>query len=80
MSERLERQRWTHDLKNQLGIVLGFSELLLGDLSHADPRRADIQEIHTAACRALDLLVVGPASASGGIDPDTQTGGDEAVR
>ena len=57
-----ERQQWTHDLKNQIGIVLGFSELLLGDLEPDDPRRADAQEIHDAACRALELLRSGSLS------------------
>ena len=61
MSQRVRRQQWTHDLKNQLGIVLGFSELLLEDLEIADPRRTDAQEIHTAACRALALLSDVPA-------------------
>jgi signal transduction histidine kinase len=56
MREPCQRDEWTHDLKNQLGIVLGFSELLLDGLDLADPRRADAQEIHTAACRALTLL------------------------
>lgn len=45
-----------HDLKNQLGIVLGFSELLLNELDPASPHRADVKEIHAAAQRALELL------------------------
>ena len=45
-----------HDLKNQLGIIVGFSELLLNELDAADPHRADVQEIHTAAKRALELV------------------------
>jgi signal transduction histidine kinase len=49
-------QRWRHDLKNQLGIVLGFSELLLNDIDPASPHRPDIVEIHTAAQRAIDLV------------------------
>lgn len=47
---------WRHDMKNQLGIVLGFADLLLSELDSADPRRADIQEIHQAATRAMELL------------------------
>ena len=43
-------------MKNQIGIVLGFSELLLQDMDAADPRRGDVQEIYTAACRAMELL------------------------
>ena len=48
--------KWRHDLKNQLGIVLGFSELLLNDMDPQNAHRADIEEIHTAARRALALL------------------------
>jgi hypothetical protein len=48
--------RWSHDLKNQLGIVLGFSELLLDDMAAGDPRRADIVEIHAAATRAMQIV------------------------
>ena len=47
---------WRHDMKNQLGIVLGFADLLLHELDPTDPRRADIHEIHEAATRAMDLL------------------------
>jgi signal transduction histidine kinase len=49
-------QRRRHELKNQLGIVLGFSELLMQEMGRDDPRRADIEEIHTAAARALALV------------------------
>ena len=57
--------RWRHDLKNQLGIVLGFSELLLNDLDPASSHHADVEEIHTAAKRALDLLAVEPIDSCG---------------
>lgn len=45
-----------HDFKNQLGIILGFSSILLGDAAANDPRRGDFEEIHKAATAALDLL------------------------
>lgn len=45
-----------HDIKNQLGIILGFSEVLLAEAPASDPRRRDLEEIHTAARAALDLL------------------------
>jgi signal transduction histidine kinase len=50
------RSRWRHDLKNQLGVILGFSDLLLEEMGAADPRRGDVQEIHAAASRAMELL------------------------
>lgn len=48
--------RWRHDMKNQLGIVLGFSDLLLQELTASDQRRADLEEIHAAAARCIDLV------------------------
>ena len=45
-----------HDFKNQLGIILGFSEILLTEAAPGDPRRADFEEINKAATAALDLL------------------------
>ncbi len=45
-----------HDFKNQLGIILGFSEILLAEAAAGDPRRGDFEEIHKAATTALDLL------------------------
>jgi signal transduction histidine kinase len=47
---------WRHDMKNQLGIILGFADILLQELDPADSRRADLQEIHEAAARAMELL------------------------
>ena len=55
----LPPDRWRHEMKNQIGIVLGFSELLLQEMAQDDPRRADIEEIHTAAGKALDLMKEG---------------------
>jgi hypothetical protein len=52
-------------LKNQIGIVLGFSELLLQEMEQNDPRRADIEEIYTAAGKALELVKEGS-------EPDAQ--------
>jgi two-component system cell cycle sensor histidine kinase/response regulator CckA len=52
----LTSSRWRHDITNQIGIVLGFAELLLDEMDPADPRRADIQEIAAAAQKALDLV------------------------
>lgn len=43
-------------MKNQLGIIVGFADLLLEEMDAADPRRPDIQEISTAAHKAMQLL------------------------
>ena len=48
--------RWQHDLRNQLGIILGFSELLIDQAPPSSALRADLVEIHQAATRALGLL------------------------
>ena len=45
-----------HDLNNQLGIIVGFSELVLADLEPSNRLHGDLEEIHTAAVRALELV------------------------
>ena len=45
-----------HDFKNHLGVILGFSKILLAETPAGDPRRGDLEEIHKAATAALDLL------------------------
>lgn len=57
--------RWRHDMKNQIGIILGFSELLLGELGDDSRLRHDVQEIYTAALRAMDLLANGDSLTNG---------------
>lgn len=56
MSDKVPDSRWRHDLKNQLGIVLGFSELLLEELEEASPLRGDLEEILRAGRRAMQLV------------------------
>lgn len=50
------QSRFVHDMKNQLGIVLGFSNLLLDDMAPDDPRRADLDEVRKAGEAALAIL------------------------
>lgn len=50
-----------HRLKNQLAIILGFSELLLEDLPEDDQRRTDLLQIQGAARKALGELPPLPA-------------------
>jgi len=45
-----------HQLKNHLGVVVGFAELLLAEFPDDDPRRADMLQIQTAAAAAMALL------------------------
>jgi hypothetical protein len=45
-----------HKLKNHLGVVVGFAELLLAEFPDDDPRRADMLQIAEAAGAAMALL------------------------
>ncbi len=45
-----------HDLNNLLSPILGYGEMLLGDLSDSDARRASVSEIVGAGMRARDLV------------------------
>jgi hypothetical protein len=38
-----------HTIKNQLAVIVTFSELLLAETPRADTRYADVQEINRAA-------------------------------
>lgn len=56
VSDQPPSSRWRHDIKNQLGIVLGYAELILQDLDEAHPLRADLNEILKAAQQAMALV------------------------
>ena len=49
-------RKFVHDMKNMLGIVIGYSSLLLEEISADDPRRADVDEIRKAGENAVALL------------------------
>jgi signal transduction histidine kinase len=51
-----DNEKSRHDFKNQLAIIRGFAEILLAETAIGDAHREDLQEIHTAAVAALDLL------------------------
>lgn len=51
-----EPHRFAHDMKNMLGIILGYSSLLLDEMAADDPRRPDVDEIRKASEGALELL------------------------
>ena len=51
-----ENHRARHDIRNHLGIILGFSEILIEKTPPGDPIRCDIEEIHKAATAAFELV------------------------
>lgn len=44
-------------MKNMLGIVIGYSNLLFDEIPAGDPKRDDVDEIRRAGEGALALLV-----------------------
>jgi hypothetical protein len=38
-----------HAIKNHIAVIVGFSELLLGQIEEQDRRRGDVEEIYRAA-------------------------------
>ncbi len=44
-----------HDFNNMLGVILGYTELVLGQLDPASPMREDLEEVHKAAERSAAL-------------------------
>ncbi|OGA78208.1 MAG: hypothetical protein A3G27_11730 [Betaproteobacteria bacterium RIFCSPLOWO2_12_FULL_66_14] len=52
----IDEDKSRHDFRNQLGIILGFSDILLAEVAAGDPRRGDFEEIHQAATAALDVI------------------------
>ena len=45
-----------HDMKNLLGIIIGYSNLLLDEMPPDDPKRSDLDEIRNAGDSAIVLL------------------------
>ncbi len=45
-----------HDLTNQLGIVLGFTDIPLATTPVDDQRHADLRQIYSAATAALEQI------------------------
>jgi hypothetical protein len=48
--------RRLHDVRNQLSIIVGFCDLLLGEVPENDRKHADLLEISKAAQSAIALL------------------------
>jgi hypothetical protein len=57
--------RFVHDMKNMLGIIIGYSNLLLDELPEGDPKRTDVEEIRKAGESALAMLERRDAAAPG---------------
>jgi len=51
-----DTDRIRHQFKNQLGVILGFSDLLLAEAGGDDHRRGDLEAVRQAAATALELL------------------------
>ncbi len=45
-----------HQLKNQLTLIVAFTDLMLQEAEASDRRHADIVELHKAARAALGLM------------------------
>jgi hypothetical protein len=52
----LDNRHLVHQFKNYLAVVVGFCDLLLGELPGDDPRHKDVAEIRKAAQSALGLV------------------------
>jgi signal transduction histidine kinase len=48
---------WRHDLKNQLGVIVGYAELIQQGLDQSSPLRSEVEEIMRAAQHALMLVM-----------------------
>ncbi len=52
----LPEGRRLHNVRNQLSVILGFCDLLLGEIPEHDRKHGDILEMRKAANTALTLL------------------------
>ncbi len=48
--------RRLHNIRNQLSVILGFCDLLLGEIPEHDRKHGDLLEMRKAAEMALKLL------------------------
>jgi hypothetical protein len=47
---------WLHHVRNHLSVILGYCDLLLGDIPDGDRKHADVLEMREAAQAAIALL------------------------
>jgi hypothetical protein len=55
VTPRLESEN-LHQLKNQIGVAVGFVDLLLDEIADGDPRRDDLLQVQQAMQKALAIL------------------------
>ena len=60
-----QHRSFVHDMKNLLGVIIGYSNLLLDEMPADDPRRVDIEEILKAGEGALALVDTWNTAAPG---------------
>ena len=48
--------RRMHSVRNHLSVIIGFCDLLLGEIPETDRRHSDVLEIRKAAHNAMALL------------------------
>jgi len=48
--------RRLHNVRNQLSVVVGFCDLLLGEIPETDRKHGDLLEMRKAANTAIELL------------------------
>ena len=49
-------RQFAHDMKNLIGIMIGYSNLVLDRMAADDPKRSDVDEIRKAGESAAVLL------------------------
>ena len=49
-------RKFVHDMKNLIGIIIGYSNLILDEMPQNDPKRSDVTEIRNAGESAIVLL------------------------
>jgi signal transduction histidine kinase len=49
-------RKFVHDMKNLIGIIIGYSNLILDEMPPDDPKRSDLTEIRNAGESAIVLL------------------------
>ena len=54
--DRPTESRRMHNVRNHISVIVGFCDLLLGEIPETDRKHSDILEIRRAADAAMSLL------------------------